>query len=51
VPNDGISNLDNFQNTFTQSTVPGPLPIVGAALAFRCSRRLRRRAKARLSLG
>ena len=51
VPNDGISNLDNFQNTFTQSTVPGPLPIIGAAVAFRCSRRLRRRAKASLSLG
>jgi hypothetical protein len=53
VPNDGISNLDNFQNTFIQKTsiVPGPLPLLGAGMAFGFSRRLRRRSLRRISLG
>jgi hypothetical protein len=47
-----VSNraLLNFQNSFTQASalppadrVPGPLPILGAAAAFRLSRRLRAR--------
>jgi hypothetical protein len=52
VPNDGISNLDNFQNTYTQhNNVPGPLPLFGAAAAFSFSRRLRRRSVRPARLG
>jgi hypothetical protein len=53
VPNDSVSNLDNFQNTFTQGTadVPGPLPLFGAGMAFSLSRRLRRRSSQRVILG
>jgi hypothetical protein len=53
VPNDGISNLDNFQNTFIQRTadVPGPLPLFGAGMAFGFSRRLRRRSLRPVSMG
>lgn len=48
----GLIILDNFQNNFTQqrsgnippeSSVPGPLPLLGAGAAFRYSRRLRSR--------
>ena len=40
----GQGSLDNFQNTFRQvDHVPGPLPILGAGMAFGFSRRLRRR--------
>jgi hypothetical protein len=41
--------LDYIRNDFAQ--VPGPLPLLGAGTAFGLSRRLRRRCKARLSLG
>lgn len=41
--------LDNFQNVYTQ--VPGPLPLIGAGTAFAFSRRLRRRARSRHSMG
>jgi hypothetical protein len=41
--------LDFIRNDFIQ--VPGPLPLLGAGTAFGFSRRLRRRAKARVSLG
>jgi hypothetical protein len=46
----GSGVLDNFTNAYTQQ-VPGPLPLLGAGTAFGFSRRLRRRAKARVSLG
>lgn len=42
--------LDNFQDTYRQEAVPGPLPIVGAGMAFGFSRRLRRRIKAGASV-
>lgn len=42
--------LDNLQNVYTQ-TVPGPLPLIGAGTAFAFSRRLRRRARSRHSMG
>ena len=44
------SQLDNVTNIFTQG-VPAPLPLLGAGTAFGFSRRLRRRSKARFSLG
>lgn len=37
------SGLTSFTNTFQQTEVPGPLPIVGAGMAFGFSRRLRSR--------
>ncbi len=41
---DGNGAIDSFQNSFKQtSTVPGPVPILGAGVAFGFSRRLRRR--------
>ena len=46
------SQLDNVTNIFTQAPqVPAPLPLLGAGTAFGFSRRLRRRSKARFSLG
>ena len=39
--------LNSFNNTFTQTDVPGPLPVVGAGMAFGFSRKLRSRIKAR----
>ena len=42
--------LDSIRNDFVQG-VPGPLPLLGAGTAFGFSRRLRRRSKARVSLG
>lgn len=36
--------LDNIQNVYTQTPVPGPLPLFGAGAAMAFSRRLRRRA-------
>ena len=46
------SQIDNITNTFTQQTsVPAPLPLLGAGAAFGFSRRLRRRSKAQFSLG
>ena len=43
----GSSNLTSFGITFTQSTssVPGPLPVLGAGAAFGFSRKLRKRIK------
>ncbi len=41
--------LDIIRNDFVQ--VPAPLPLLGAGTAFGFSRRLRRRSKARVSLG
>lgn len=39
--------LSEFSNTFRQSSeVPGPLPVVGAGMAFGFSRKLRSRIKA-----
>ena len=35
--------LDNFKDTYTQSPVPGPLPLLGAGMGFAFSRRLRSR--------
>jgi hypothetical protein len=36
--------IDSFENSFQQGTeVPGPLPVLGAGVAFGFSRRLRRR--------
>ncbi|MFM7266135.1 MAG: hypothetical protein ACKOZW_11220 [Cyanobium sp.] len=43
--------LASFQNVYTQQTVPGPLPLLGAGTAFGFSRSLRRRLKQRHSLG
>ncbi len=48
---DGEGAIDSFQNSFKQSStgpgptspVPGPLPILGAGVAFGFSRKLRRR--------
>lgn len=37
--------LGSFQNVYTQTTVPGPLPLLGAGTAFGLSRGLRRRLK------
>lgn len=37
--------LDNFQNLYTQTPVPGPLPLFGAGAAMAFSRRLRRRTR------
>jgi hypothetical protein len=39
------ATISNFVFTATYETVPGPLPLVGAAAAFAWSRRLRRRLK------
>jgi hypothetical protein len=41
--------LNSFNNGFTQSDVPGPLPVVGAGMAFGFSRKLRSRIKASAS--
>lgn len=43
----GISNLgiQSIQNAITQQPVPGPLPILGASVAFGFSRKLRQRVK------
>lgn len=38
--------LDGFKDVYTQSQVPGPLPVMGAGMAFGFSRRLRSRIKA-----
>jgi hypothetical protein len=43
--------IDNITNTFVETTVPGPLPLLGAGAAFGFSRRLRRRCKQSYSLG
>ncbi len=40
----GAGAIDSFENSFQQtSTVPGPLPVLGAGVAFGFSRKLRRR--------
>ena len=40
----GAGAIDSFENSFKQtSTVPGPLPVLGAGVAFGFSRKLRRR--------
>ena len=39
------ATISNFVFTATYETVPGPLPLAGAAAAFAWSRRLRRRLK------
>jgi hypothetical protein len=44
-------SISQFQNSFRQgtpSTVPGPLPLLGAGMAFGFSRKLRSRIKARV---
>ncbi|MFM7394927.1 MAG: hypothetical protein ACKO22_11335, partial [Cyanobium sp.] len=43
VEKDGV--VDSFTNTFTQTPVPGPLPLLGVGAAFGFSRRLRGRIK------
>lgn len=51
VSDTAIANLNgsvnNYQNSFRQNDVPGPLPILAAGAAFGYSRKLRRRLKAR----
>jgi hypothetical protein len=42
IPSDSVASIDDIQNVYTQ-TVPGPLPVLGAGVAFGFSRRLRRR--------
>ena len=43
-----LGTLDNFQDTYRQKNeVPGPLPLMGAGMAFGFSRKLRSRIKAR----
>ena len=42
-------SLDGISNNFTQSDVPGPLPLMGAGMAFGFSRKLRSRIKASAS--
>ena len=37
--------MDNFANDFSQTSVPGPLPLLGAGAAFGFSRRIRSRIK------
>lgn len=39
----GVLSITNFTATITPASVPGPLPMAGAAAAFGWSRRLRRR--------
>ncbi len=39
--------LDTVSNSIRQQPVPGPLPIIGAGMAFRVSRKLRNRIKSR----
>lgn len=44
VYNSNGGQIDSFENSFQQaSTVPGPLPVLGAGVAFGFSRKLRRR--------
>jgi hypothetical protein len=45
IPADSRAAIDNFQNTYRQSSVPGPVPLLGAGAAFGFSRRMRRRLK------
>jgi hypothetical protein len=40
------SVLNSFGDTYTQNKVPGPLPLLGAGIAFGFSRKLRRRINA-----
>jgi hypothetical protein len=42
----GAGAIDTLENSFQQTQVPGPLPILGAGMAFGFSRKLRRRIKA-----
>lgn len=44
-PTNATATISNFVFTATYETVPGPLPLAGAAAAFAWSRRLRRRLK------
>lgn len=44
-PSNATATISNFVFTATYETVPGPLPLAGAAAAFAWSRRLRRRLK------
>jgi hypothetical protein len=39
------AGVDNFANDFSQTSVPGPLPLLGAGAAFGFSRRIRSRIK------
>jgi uncharacterized repeat protein (TIGR03803 family) len=41
----GLGTVFEFNANSPTNTVPGPLPLVGAAAAFHCSRRLRRRVR------
>ena len=45
IPAGSLAEIDNFQNTYRQSPVPGPVPLLGAGAAFGFSRRMRRRLK------
>jgi hypothetical protein len=42
----GAGSINSLENSFRQTQVPGPLPILGAGMAFGFSRKLRRRIKA-----
>lgn len=39
----GDGAIDSFENSYQQNEVPGPVPILGAGMAFGFSRKLRRR--------
>ncbi|MEA5410959.1 hypothetical protein VB737_04180 [Synechococcus sp. BA-120 BA3] len=39
----GNAALSGIENAYTQASVPGPLPVLGAGVAFGFSRKLRRR--------
>ena len=45
IPGGSAANIDIIQNDYTQTKVPGPLPLLGAGAAFGFSRRIRRRIK------
>jgi hypothetical protein len=44
----GVDSLENSFRQGTRSKVPGPLPLLGAGMAFGFSRKLRSRIKARV---
>jgi len=45
IPVGSPAKIDLIQNNYTQSSVPGPLPLLGAGAAFGFSRRIRSRIK------
>jgi len=45
IPVGSTASINNIDNNYTQSSVPGPLPLLGAGAAFGFSRRIRSRIK------